>query len=178
MKLSQMGFKPVHCLVYQQDGRVLKEYDEKRMEEIMNRKSDYVIIYNPNSEQKREILESMDFDGESKVSVEGLRLLGLIERLTNIDLGLESGELTVEEALDIVNNPNAMLQVVAQVVNSILINLLKEQLMMAEEIAQLPEPVKRSILDETINKEKREEEAKKQAEIEELEAKLKALRGE
>ena len=47
-----------------------------------------------------------------------------------------------------------------------------------EEVAQLPEPVKRSILDETINKEKREEEAKKQAEIEELEAKLKALRGE
>ena len=71
-----------------------------------------------------------------------------------------------------------MLQAVAQVVNSILINILKEQLMMAEEIAQLPEPVKRSILDETINKEKREEEAKKQAEIEELEAKLKTLRGE
>ena len=178
MKLSQMGFKPMHCLVYQQDGRVLKEYDEKRMEEIMGRKSDYVIIYNPNSEQKKEILETMDFDGESKVSVEGLRLLGLIERLTNIDLGLESGELTVDEALDIINNPNAMLQAVAQVVNSILINILKEQLMMAEEIAQLPEPVKRSILDETINKEKREEEAKKQAEIEELEAKLKTLRGE
>ena len=39
MKLSQMGFKPMHCLVYQQDGRVLKEYDEKRMEEIMSRKS-------------------------------------------------------------------------------------------------------------------------------------------
>ena len=56
-------------------------------------------------------------------------------------------------ALDIINNPNAMLQVVAQVVNSILINILKEQLTMAEEIAQLPEPVKRSILDETINKE-------------------------
>ena len=178
MKLSQMGFKPMHCLVYQQDGRVLKEYDEKRMEEIMGRKSEYVIIYNPNSEQKREILESMDFDGEQKVTVNGMKVLGLIERLTNIDLGLESGELTVDEALDIINNPNAMLQVVAQVVNSILINILKEQLMMAEEIAQLPEPVKRSILDETINKEKREEEAKKQAEIEELEAKLKALRGE
>ena len=178
MKLSQMGFKPMHCLVYQQDGRVLKEYDEKRMEEIMGRKSEYVIIYNPNSEQKREILESMDFDGEQKVTVNGMKVLGLIERLTNIDLGLESGELTVDEALDIINNPNAMLQVVAQVVNSILINILKEQLMMAEEIAQLPEPVKRSILDETISKEKREEEAKKQAEIEELEAKLKALRGE
>ena len=135
-------------------------------------------MYNPRDEHLKEILQVMDFDGESKVSVEGLRLLGLIERLTNIDLGLESGELTVEEALDIINNPNAMLQVVAQVVNSILINILKEQLMMAEEIAQLPEPVKRSILDETINKEKREEEAKKQAEIEELEAKLKALRGE
>uniref|UniRef100_UPI00386FB38B hypothetical protein n=1 Tax=Methanobrevibacter sp. TaxID=66852 RepID=UPI00386FB38B len=143
-----------------------------------NRKSDYVIVYNPRDEQRKEILQVMDFDGESKVSVEGLRLLGLIERLTNIDLGLESGELTVDEALDVINNPNAMLQAVAQVVNSILINILKEQLMMAEEIAQLPEPVKRSILDETINKEKREEEAKKQAEIEELEAKLKTLRGE
>ena len=178
MKLSQMGFKPMHCLVYQQDGRVLKEYDEKRMEEIMNRKSEYVIIYNPNSEQKREILESMDFDGEQKVTVNGMKVLGLIERLTNIDLGLESGELTVEEALDIVNNPNPMLEVVSQVVNSILMNILKEQLNTMEEVAQLPEPVKRSILDETINKEKREEEAKKQAEIEELEAKLKALRGE
>ena len=178
MKLSQMGFKPMHCLVYQQDGRVLKEYDEKRMEEIMGRKSEYVIIYNPNSEQKREILESMDFDGEQKVTVNGMKVLGLIERLTHIDLGLESGELTVEEALDIVNNPNPMLEVVAQVVNSILMNILKEQLNTMEEVAQLPEPVKRSLLEETINKEKREEEAKKQAEIEELEAKLKALRGE
>ena len=178
MKLSQMGFKPMHCLVYQQDGRVLKEYDEKRMEEIMGRKSEYVIIYNPNSEQKREILESMDFDGEQKVTVNGTKVLGLIERLTNIDLGLESGELTVEEALDIVNNPNPMLEVVAQVVNSILMNILKEQLNTMEEVAQLPEPVKRSLLEETLNKEKREEEAKKKAEIEELEAKLKVLRGE
>ena len=178
MKLSQMGFKPMHCLIYQQDGRVLKEYDEKRMEEIMGRKSEYVIIYNPNSEQKREILESMDFDGEQKVTVNGMKVLGLIERLTNIDLGLENGELTVEEALDIVNNPNPMLEVVSQVVNSILMHILKEQLNTMAEVAQLPEPVKRSILDETINKEKREEEAKKQAEIEELEAKLKALRGE
>ena len=178
MKLSQMGFKPINCLIHEQDGKVLKETDEKRIEDIMNRKADYVIVYNPRDEQRKEILQVMDFDGESKVSVEGLRLLGLIERLTNIDLGLESGELTVDEALDIINNPNAMLQAVAQVVNSILINILKEQLMMAEEIAQLPEPIKRSILDETINKEKREEEAKKQAEIEELEAKLKALRGE
>ena len=173
-----MGFKPMHCLVYQQDGRVLKEYDEKHMEEIMNRKSEYVIIYNPNSGQKREILESMDFDGEQKVTVNGMKVLGLIERLTNIDLGLESGELTVEEALDIINNPNPMLEVVAQVVNSILMNILKEQLNTMEEVAQLPEPVKRSLLEETLNKEKREEEAKKQAEIEELEAKLKALRGE
>lgn len=178
MKLSQMGFKPMHCLVYQQDGRVLKEYDEKRMEEIMGRKSEYVIIYNPNSEQKREILESMDFDGGQKVTVNGMKVLGLIERLTNIDLGLESGELTVEEALDIVNNPNPMLEVVAQVVNSILMNILKEQLNTMEEVAQLPEPVKRSLLEETLNKEKREEEAKKKAEIEELEAKLKVLRGE
>ena len=178
MKLSQMGFKPMHCLVYQQDGRVLKEYDEKRIVEIMGRKSEYVIIYNPNSEQKREILESMDFDGEQKVSVNGMNVLGLSERLTNIDLGLESGELTVEEALDIVNNPNPMLEVVAQVVNSILMNILKEQLNTMEEVAQLPEPVKRSLLEETLNKEKREEEAKKKAEIEELEAKLKVLRGE
>ena len=63
-------------------------------------------------------------------------------------------------------------------VNSILMNILKEQLNTMEEVAQLPEPVKRSLLEETLNKEKREEEAKKKAEIEELEAKLKALRGE
>ena len=122
-----MGFKPINCLNLEQDGKVLKETDEKRIEDIMNRKSEYVIVYNPRDEQRKEILQVMDFDGESKVSVEGLRLLGLIERLTNIDLGLESGELTVEEALDIVNNPNAMLQAVAQVVNSILNNILKEQ---------------------------------------------------
>lgn len=176
MKLSQMGFKPMHCIIHQQDGRILKEYDEKRMEDIMNRKSEYVIIYNPNSEQKKEILEVMDFDGKEKVTVEGMKVLGLIERLTNIDLGLQSGELTVDEALDIVNNPNPMLEVVAQVVNSILMSLLKEQLHNMEEVAQLPEPVKRSLIEETINKEKQEEEARKQAEIEELEAKLKALK--
>ena len=178
MKLSQMGFKQVHCIVYEQDGRVLKEYNEKRIEEIMKRKNEYVIIYNPNSEQKKEILNVMDFDGDKKVTVEGMKVLGLIERLTNIDLGLQSGELTVEEALDIINNPNQMLEVVSQVVNSILMNLLKDQLNVLEEVAHLPEPVKRSLLEETINKEKQEEEAKKQAEIAELEAKLKELKGE
>lgn len=178
MKLSQMAFKPINCVVYEQDGKILKATDEAKIDDIINRKSEYVIIYNPNDEQKKEILQVMDFDGESKVTVDGMRLLGLIERLTNIDLGLESGELTVEDALDIVNNPNAMLQVVSQVVNSILINILKQQLNVVEEIAQLPEPIKRSLLEETVNKEKREEEAKKRAEIEELEAKLKELRGE
>ena len=74
-------------------------------------------MYNPRDEQRKEILQVMDFDGESKVSIEGLRLLGLFERLTNIDLGLESGELTVDEALDIINYPNAMLQAVAHVVD-------------------------------------------------------------
>lgn len=179
MKLSQMGFIPMHCIIYQQDGRIYKEYNEKRMQELIERKADYVIVYNPNAEQKQEILDTMNIDNkQEKVTVSGIKVLGLIERLTNIDVGLESGELTIEEAIEIVNNPNPMLETVSQVVNSILVTILKEQLSVIEEVAQLPEPVKQSLLEETMNKEKREKEAKKANEIAELEAKLKELRGE
>lgn len=178
MKLSQMGFRHIHCMIYEQDGRIITEFNEKRISELMERRNEFVLVYNPNIEQKKEILSLMNVSSDNKVTVDSLKLLGVFELLTNIDLGIASGELTTEEALDIVNNPNELLNVVNQAVNSIIVDVLKEQLNAIEEVVNLPEPVKRSVLEDTMLKEKREQEAKKQAEIEELEAKLRALRGE
>ena len=67
--------------------------------------------------------------------------------------------------------------------------LLSNQLDIMQGLAQLPEEVKQPLLDEIVNKGKRDEEAKRQAQIdalmeeqrkqqEEFEAKIKALRGE
>ena len=137
---------------------------------------------------RKEILTAMQLDGD-KVKLEGIKVLTLIEKLTNIDLGLESGELTLDEALDIINNPNPVLQKVSQIVNQIFMTLLSNQLDIMQGLAQLPEEVKQPLLDEIVNKGKRDEEAKRQAQIdalmeeqrkqqEEFEAKIKALRGE
>jgi hypothetical protein len=78
-----------------------------------------------------------------------------------------------------------MLVAVNQVVNNIFMNILSEQFEIINNISQLPDEVKRTIFDDLVNKEKREQEAKKQAEMDELlkqqkelEDKLKLLRGE
>lgn len=189
MKLSNMQFNPIHCILYLQDNRVMKAHNEERIQEVMNNLSgdSYVLIYNPNNDLRQEILAVLDngFDGNEKITLDGLRTLQLIEKLTNIDLGLETGELTLDEALEIVNNPNPMLVAVNQVVNNIFMNILSEQFEIINNISQLPDEVKRTIFDDLVNKEKREQEAKKQAEMDELlkqqkelEDKLKLLRGE
>ena len=190
MKLSQMELKPMHCVVYTKDGNVAKTFKQEQMEKIIAKKStdEYVIIYYPNDDMRKEVLTAMQLDGD-KVKLEGIKVLTLIEKLTNIDLGLESGELTLNEALDIINNPNPVLQTVSQIVNQIFMTLLSNQLDIMQGLAQLPEEVKQPLLDEIVNKGKRDEEAKRQAQIdalmeeqrkqqEEFEAKIKALRGE
>jgi hypothetical protein len=188
MKLSDMGYNAMYCVLYVQDGKIMKTFDVDRMDKILQTlpSSHHVVVYNPDSELKREILTSMGegFDGE-KVELDGVTTLRLIEKLTDIDLGLDSGELTMEQALEIVNNPNNMLVAVNQVVNNIFMSILSEQFETMNTISQLPEPVKINLLDEIVNKEQREQEQLKQAEInellkqqQELEAKVKALRGE
>lgn len=188
MKLSDMGYNAMYCVLYVQDGKIMKIFDVDRMDKILQTlpSSHHVVVYNPDSELKREILTSMGegFDGE-KVELDGVTTLRLIEKLTDIDLGLDSGELTMEQALEIVNNPNNMLVAVNQVVNNIFMSILSEQFETMNTISQLPEPVKINLLDEIVNKEQREQEQLKQAEIDELlkqqqelEAKVKALRGE
>ena len=145
-----------------------------------------MIVFNPNEELKKEILTVLDLDVEgNKVTMDGIKTLSLIERLTNLDLGIQTGELTLDEALDIVNNPSPMLEMIGQVVNSIFMSILRNQIEVMNEISQIPESVRKPLLEEIVNKAKKEEEKEKQAEIEELlrqqkelEEKVKALRGE
>lgn len=188
MKLSNMGYNLMYCVLYLQDGKVMKTFDVDRMDAVVDSlsNSQYVVVYNPDTELKREILTFMGegFNGE-KVQLDGITTLKLIEKLTDIDLGLSTGELSMEQALEIVNNPNNMLVAVNQVVNNIFMSILSEQFETMNSISQLPEPVKANLFEEIANKEQREQEAVKQAEInellkqqQELEAKVKALRGE
>ena len=188
MKLSQLEFNPIHCVVYLRDGRPVKTYEQERFDEVIEKvgADKCVIVFNPNEELKKEILTVLDLDVEgNKVTMDGIKTLSLIERLTNLELGIQTGELTLDEALDIVNNPSPMLEMIGQVVNSIFMSILRNQIEVMNEISQIPESVRKPLLEEIVNKAKKEEEKEKQAETEELlrqqkelEEKVKALRGE
>ena len=99
-------------------------------------------------------------------------MLGLMELLTNIDLGFMSGELTQEEALAIVENPNELLQAVNLELNTIMLNTLKNQFHLAQEMNQLPEAIRKPVIEQAVEKVRQEQEElerARQEEIEELE---------
>ena len=169
MKLSQMGYKKVRCVFYLQDGKVIRHHNnpEKLIEQG---DMELVVVYNPTSEQEQDILRIIESSREeTEISIGGVKLLGLMELLTNIDLGILSGELTREEAIEIVENPNPLLQAVNLELNTILLNTLKHQFSVAQEMTQLPEAIKKPIVEQAVEKAVKEQEAKEQAEREEQE---------
>ena len=181
MKLSQMKYNNIRCLVYMQDGKVLRSYKQEEINRLLLGgilSQNAVIVHQPNKEQRKSLLTLLeDNRQDNEINVGGMQLLKLMEMLTNLDLGIESGELTQEEALEIIANPNEMLEAVNQELNSVLMNLLRNQFAIAQEMSQLPEAVKTPLLEKVIEQANKEEEerARLQAEREAEELRIKEL---
>ena len=85
MKLSQMGYKRIRCVLYEQDGKVVRNHVNP--EKIIETGKDVVIVYNPTQEQEQHILTIMEESrDENNIQVGGLKVLNLMVLLTNIDL--------------------------------------------------------------------------------------------
>lgn len=174
MKLADLGLKKVYCVVYEQDGKVLTTYEEKHMNRILELYSGKCVeVYNPHGENRKEILKLLDGgrQGIEKVELKGSALLRSIELLTNIDFG----DLTTEQAQDIIDNPGALLETVCNEVSSIHISLLKNQFAVAQSLASMPEAVRRPLTEKLVQEATSEEDAKRKQEMEELEKQMKEL---
>ena len=164
MKLSQMGYRRIRCVLYEQDGKVMRNYTNP--EKIIETGRDVVIVYNPTQEQEQHILTIMEESrDENNIQVGGLKILNLMVLLTNIDLE----NLTDEEAVQIIENPNELLQAINLELNTIMLNVLKNQFQVAQAMTQLPEAVQKPILEQAVEKARQEQEALERARLEEIE---------
>ena len=164
MKLSQMGYKRIRCIFYEQDGKVVRNYINP--EKIIETGRDVVIVFNPTQEQEQHILEIMEESrNENNVKVGGLKILNLMTLLTNIDLE----NLTDEEALEVIENPSELLQAINLELNTIMLNVLKNQFQVVQEMTQLPEAIRKPIIDQATEKMRQEQEELERARLEEIE---------
>lgn len=160
MKLSSMKFKDIRCVFYYADGKVKVSHDTNKVAQLEKEGRDFVVLNNPNVEQKKVILSKI-YEQNGKLEMQGLDVLECIKLLTNIEL-----DITEEEALELIKNPDEMLEAIALECNIITLNLIKNQMKEVDAIASLPDSVKTPILEEAEAKIKEEEEKAKQAEEE------------
>lgn len=164
MKLSQMGYKRIRCVLYEQDGKVVRNHTNP--EKIIETGKDVVIVYNPTQEQEQHILTIMEESrDENNIQVGGLKVLNLMVLLTNIDLE----NLTDEEAVQIIENPSELLQAINLELNTIMLNVLKNQFQVVQEMTQLPEAIRKPIIDQATEKARQEQEELERARLEEIE---------
>lgn len=164
MKLSHMGYRKVRCVFYEQDGKVLRNHENP--EKLIDNNIRGVVVYNPTEEEEKLILKVLEESREGEnVRVNGRKILKMMELLTDIELD----DLTEEEALDIINNPNELLQAINIELNSIMLNALQRQFHAAQSMAQLPEAIKRPVVEQALEQALKEQEEKERAKREEEE---------
>ena len=171
MKLSSMKFKDIRCTFYYLDGKVKTTYDRDEIGEMVEKGTDFVLMYNPTGKQRQSILSKLN-EQSSELSMDGLSVLECIKLLTNIEL-----DVTDEEALELINNPDEMLETIALECNIITLDLIKKQLKESDAIASLPDSIKNPMINEAQAKIKEEQEKAKikEQEANELEEQIKAL---
>lgn len=170
MKLSSMKFKDVRCAFYYLDGKVKTTYNRDEIGEMVEKGSDFVLMYNPTNKQRQAILSKLS-EQSGELSMDGLSVLECIRLLTNIEL-----DVTDKEALELINNPDEMLETIALECNIITLDLIKKQLKESDAIASLPDSIKLPMINEAQAKIKEEEEKAKikQQEANELKEQMKA----
>ena len=150
-----MAYKKVRCVFYEQDGKVLRNHENP--EKLMETPIEKVVVYNPTEEEEKLILKILEEsrDGDN-VQVNGMKVLRLMEMLTDIELG----DLTEEQAIEIIANPNELLQAINIELNSIMLNALQRQFHAAQSMAQLPEAIKRPVVEQALEQVMKEQEEK------------------
>lgn len=183
MKLSSMAKRDIRCVVVKENSTVVKYNKQESIDLVMkNYNADRMVtIFNPKLDEKQTIANILDESTkDGKVQVSGLSFLKLMSLVTDIDIA----DLTEEEGLEIVNNPNDVLEAVNVELNRLFIGVIKQRYETMETLNSLPEPLLKDVLEGEIKKAEAEEEAKKleeerlakiEEEKAELEARLKAL---
>lgn len=176
-KLTNLRKHDIRCVVHLDNGVVVKVFNQDKIDEL---RSNYdnekmVTVFNPSLKDKEHIIDILDnnTNEDGEISVSGAPFLVLMQLVTDIDFG----ELTDEEALEIVDNPNDMLEAVNLELNRLLIDIVKQRYETMKTLTSLPEPMLKDMLSAKV-KELEEEEAKKLAEEQrkaEIEAKRKEL---
>nr|DAJ60293.1 MAG TPA: hypothetical protein [Caudoviricetes sp.] len=171
MKLSSMKFKGIRCAFYCLDSKAKVTYKQDKIDKMVKDGEDCVLMYNPTSEQRQTILSKLE-EQSGNLTMNGLSVLECIKLLTNIEL-----DVTDEEALELINNPDEMLELIALECNVITLDLVKKQIKELDAIASLPDSIKNPLLNEAQAKFKEEEEKAKikKQEADELKEQMKAL---
>ena len=165
-----MKFKDVRCAFYYLDGKVKTTFNRDKIGEMVEEGLDFVLMYNPTNKQRQAILSKLS-EQSGELSMDGLSVLECIKLLTNIEL-----DVTDKEALELINNPDEMLETIALECNIITLDLIKKQLKESDAIASLPDSIKLPMINEAQAKIKEEEEKAKikQQEANELKEQMRA----
>ena len=169
MKLSKMSYKPIRCVFYYIDGKVKMVHDQDKIDKVYEKGIEYVTMYNPTPEQMATIMSKVN-EKAGNVTMAGADILECIKLLTDIEL-----DLTDEEALEVINNPDELLEAIGLECNVMILNQIKNQLKETDAIASLPESVKIPLQQEIQAKIKEEEDKVKEQEAKEIEEQMKAL---
>lgn len=146
-------------------------FSELKRKEIRKEFDNGIVVYNPNPEQKKEIMEliTKSIDEKSQdIEISGRDImLQLIPMLTNIHLDLEDNEELLNEILE---DPSDELLEVVDELNDIIKFVGNRMIKNIQNLAELPKEELEKLLP-------KEEIDPKQKEIEELKAKLAELEG-
>lgn len=144
------GYKrrKLKCIVVEdfETGRVFKVIDNEKIEECINKYSQYEItkIYNPSREQKEKIyklLEISEEKGKVVTSVKGEDILiAMIPMLTDIKIDLTLNE-DIELIESIISDPNEVFDLVARELNEILLMINLNYIENLKLISQLPSEI-------------------------------------
>lgn len=182
-KLNNLRQRSLRCVISEESGTVVKYYKQDSINDVLRRYDEekMVKVFNPTTEQKQAVIDILDANNNGEeIEVGGVAILKLMEIVTDI----EFGDLTEEEALEIVNNPNAILEAVNLELNRMFIDIVKQRYEAMTTLNSLPEPLLKDILEKQIEdmeqeERKRKEEEERKAEIarkrKELQEQLNAL---
>lgn len=178
-----MKKRNIRCIIVAEGTTVVKYHNDGAIDLATNNYDPYrmVTIYNPKLEDKQKIAEILDESTQNgEIKVAGLSFLKMMALVTDLDMK----DLTEEEALEIVNSPNDVLQAVNVELNRLFIEIIKQRYETMETLNSLPEPLLKDMLEGQIKDAEAEAKAKeaekaRKAEIAkkraELEAQLKEL---
>lgn len=176
-KLTNLRKHDIRCVVHLDNGVVVKAFNQDQIDGLRSNYNEekMVTIFNPSLEDKERIMDILDnnTNEDGEINVTGLPFLTLMHLATDVDFG----DLTDEEALEIIDNPNDMLEAVNLELNRLLIEIVKQRYETMKTLTSLPEPMLKDMLSARV-KELEEEEAKRLAEEQrkaEIEAKRKEL---